>query len=555
MAEIIELNLWTEVLKAQQKSINEHLWEPQVLEYYEHIVCSFLDKTWLTEVITRQRLKEIEANSPLFISAQTGCGKTTLIFKHAISIALAEKKKILYLCSRNSLASQIKRKAMALDNNKNRKVGKTTVCELENSFKPSYFNKHTDFGVLDIWTYQAFFKNHKELEASDYAFVVIDEAHFFLSDATFNRYTELTLNQICKKFQNNRRIYLTATPEECFEAIYKSELHYKNQALCKKLHLYHMSEDYSYIRPCFFTELKDLIEVIRESEPEQKWLIFVYDKSIGHCLLDEISRFEDSTAFFTAKTEDDNVDLLSLINDEILSRRIVVSTKVIDVGVNLKNKNLNIVLFEYDKSEIKQMVGRKRVKEGELLNVFFHIPSLEFINRRLKLCLAAKNQYSILYEKMLHHDSFEELAHPLVFTGGKMRINSFHYQKLRFEYKNFRMLRCLYDLSYDNNDFATYYVDFICGCFPGIQIQKNDYLIKTHKERINELLEKLVGKTLNEQKSQSLIARIFEVLGDPRKNKSRQPSLNTANKLLSKYGFCFKKSSIGILVCSGLKED
>ena len=59
-------------------------------------------------------------------------------------------------------------------------------------------------------------------------------------------------------------------------------------------------------------------------------------------------------------------------------------TNVLACGVNIKTENVNVVVFDDDPIEIKQMVGRKRVKldEDEKVLVYFHVPTIKELNKR-----------------------------------------------------------------------------------------------------------------------------------------------------------------------------
>lgn len=93
---------------------------------------------------------------------------------------------------------------------------------------------------------------------------------------------------------------------------------------------------------------------------------------------------EGDITYYDADTDKELEQYKRLIENEELAHRVTISTKVLDVGVNIKTENVNVVVFDDDPIEIKQMVGRKRVKpdEDEKVLVYFHVPTIKELNKR-----------------------------------------------------------------------------------------------------------------------------------------------------------------------------
>lgn len=105
---ISKVDFWDEVV-----SEGENQWsystKPYSLPSFSKTLCTYCDRGWITDLISQNSLYNLRPETPIFISAQTGSGKTTLIFKECLPLAQKENKRILYLCSRAALAAQVKK--------------------------------------------------------------------------------------------------------------------------------------------------------------------------------------------------------------------------------------------------------------------------------------------------------------------------------------------------------------------------------------------------------------------------------------------------------------
>ena len=110
---IISFDLW-ERIKETLSRTDRYGWQPVP----DHLVecCSF-DKDWIANIISEYDTKSMRPEEPVFIVSQTGTGKSTYILKVCLKVANQEKKKILYLCNRVALSSQMKLRCIDEENN------------------------------------------------------------------------------------------------------------------------------------------------------------------------------------------------------------------------------------------------------------------------------------------------------------------------------------------------------------------------------------------------------------------------------------------------------
>lgn len=134
---------------------------------------------------------------------------------------------------------------------------------------------------------------------------------------------------------------------------------------------YEIKPDYSYINPVYFSTDDDLLDAVKQSAPDEKWLIFVESLRDGNALMEKLrlSGYPD-TVFLTSKTKNESRDSLarmtyaSIVENEAFSQKVVISTKVLDNGVNLCDRALkHIVIQSFEETTFLQMLGRKRIMD------------------------------------------------------------------------------------------------------------------------------------------------------------------------------------------------
>ena len=141
----------------------------------------------IKDIITASKIRSWNKNEIIIINAPTGSGKSYWCRNVLYSIAKQERKKILMLVNRTRIRNQFNEKVEYKEDN-----------------------------ILSIMTYQylenEILKNNKTILAC-YDYIVCDEFHYFLSDAEFNQYTDLSLYEILETYAT--KIFMSATGEEC----------------------------------------------------------------------------------------------------------------------------------------------------------------------------------------------------------------------------------------------------------------------------------------------------------------------------------------------------
>lgn len=136
--------------------------------------------------------KDWKPGEIIVINAQTGSGKTYFILNTLLPYVASKGERLLYLSNRSALRDQVSQ-------------------EFAEEFQDS----------ICIMTYQKFERlrlyNNVENELAEQVlsckYLVMDEAHYFLSDAAFNGNIKSSLGKIRRQKESAVLIYITATRE------------------------------------------------------------------------------------------------------------------------------------------------------------------------------------------------------------------------------------------------------------------------------------------------------------------------------------------------------
>jgi len=366
----------------------------------------------------------------IFISSQTGTGKTYFILEKLLPHIAMKGQKMLYFVNRKILKEQLEqylRDRFQLPRNS---ITIMTYQHLEQMLLYNAF-----IGINELWRYSV---------------VVCDEAHYFLADSTFNTYTNFSYNYIINQLQDKTKIFLSATisgirklldPEPTkrekhivslgVDTMYHSNINQtplasNAQITCKQLletaqnavnnsvyierdfYIYETDSDNAYLNINIISERKQCIDLVIK-DIKSKWLIFVdsikygkeIEKSIKQTIKQKISDLEGKENAEENKKfyEEFKVRLFSseyhnsietvqesrsIAKEEMQSSNVLIATSVMDNGISLKDCNLkNIILIADTEVEFLQMLGRKRreIADDEV-NLYIYKYNQEHFKKR-----------------------------------------------------------------------------------------------------------------------------------------------------------------------------
>ena len=308
---------------------------------------------------------------PILISAPTGCGKTHYVCQNLVKQVQAFDGYVLILTNRSALALQ----------------EKYSLVNTPGGWIPSSANL-TALSVFEgaiVLNYQGVLAQIQELKKYPIRAIVFDEIHFLCTDAMFNTYTQIIYQQILRNFFHAKRIYLSATPEDVRPIIAYEEKLLLNRIMGQPNGIAQISQGrqpYSTIKEYtmnrtramnleLFDEWAQLEKEILSDGSKEKWVVFTSSKEEGKQLKKRLNRGRKIAEYFDAFYKEQHSQAFrDLARTERFQSKVLISTSVLDNGVNFHDDLLkHVVVDSRDKVQIIQMVGRKRLRDGESLTI------------------------------------------------------------------------------------------------------------------------------------------------------------------------------------------
>lgn len=312
--------------------------------------------------------KKWEAGDVVLIESQTGTGKSQFI-KNKLIPYLLDHERLLYVSNRTNLKRQTKKDI--LDN-----FGLSipdTLDELDELTTINNITVSSYHGIVNSILDHTYHDKPK-IDLNFFDYIILDEAHFLLSDSSFNPLTYLAYDLFVNNIHHHSvKIFITATMQEIKNPIITQINRLNNNGFnLDKCNIYEYStgKDYSYLSVKYFHRIKTIGTLIKNDKSDDKWLVFVANKQKeGEELLKMLG--EDMASF--VKSGDKNDEISNIINNSQFSKKVLIATKVLDNGINIIDEKLrHIVIIAWDEITFLQELGRKRVdiKNAEEINLY-----------------------------------------------------------------------------------------------------------------------------------------------------------------------------------------
>ena len=337
------------------------------------------------------------------IQAPTGFGKTYFILHEVLPKVVQSGGKMLLVSNRVAVSYQQKLQVMKI-------VDPSEIGCLT----PEGVLKKTDFGPVKIMTLQALDLFLSTAQGREYAkevsVFVVDEVHYFVADVSFNPSAARLLKVIPKFFIEATRIYMTATLEDALRPVAEAEASAERPMVERTgarfsplmlgqspvVNVYQFTSDrYSQLSVRYYKKDDDLYREIKESG-EDKWLIFVPSKEQGAILQETLG---DDAVFISADSKGNDA-WNQLLDEERLPCRVLITTSVLDCGVNIHDENLKHVVIPFeDRTMFMQALGRVRFKRSPQFTLYVkaisqkRLNGLLYRNRELLSCAAEIQQH------------------------------------------------------------------------------------------------------------------------------------------------------------------
>ncbi len=295
-----------------------------------------MNKVWVSDVITNDEIEKWEPGDVVTIRANTGDGKSFFIKSKLYDYAKSHGEKILFLLHRENTISQFQNEII--------RDGKGDT--------------------IHVHTYQHFEQPllyGRETNLADYKYIVVDEAHYFISDSAFNNRTDLSFDAIMNQ-GNSVRIFMSATIDGIQEYI---NINRRIETID-----YVIPPSTKCVRTLTFFGKDDMLDEFAKQflERGEKAIFFINNARKAYELF---QRFRDVSTFNCSKSNilHRNVDeeaIAKMLSSEKFDTPFLITTSCFDAGANIVDTELkNIVIDMRDVDTIIQCAGRKRLQSEE----------------------------------------------------------------------------------------------------------------------------------------------------------------------------------------------
>ena len=459
-------------------------------------------------------------NTKIVMDGGTGTGKTFFNLNILGTYAKEQRKRVLYLCNRKGLKHQIIREVRALGL-------KETVYVMTYQQLESFINSNTIIG--------------------DFDYIIAAECHYSTNDARFNDYTDISYNFL-KNQNGNVVTYVSATAKVFFNHLLKEKV--------SSDHYFNIPKKYDYVKKFYFYQKKALVKKagdILTQEEDSKIVIFcnAYDR-----VLELYKVFGDRASYCASKNAK---KLQAIINENVIyehedgtvtfDKRILITTKVLDNGIDIKDRMVKHIFNEiFDADSAIQAFGRKRPVDADDTCTFYQklytkqaIQSmLNTDNNYAKQIDLFKNDYDQFY-KIYGNNRRVMQRNPIFYCNfGKNKADG------KPDYHHMRYNKYKMDIEIYNDMKKTSYEDVILNLF-GHDIRSKAEWLDIYINEKDEFLDYL--HTLEERwlfaEDRKELVKWFETIGV----KLRRAGINTLNGALqdyygNKYKFRFRNKQL-----------
>lgn len=334
-----------------------------------------MSKKYLSDIMSDfekefEWMQKMKSNVPGIIQAPTGYGKSTFFKQSFCDYCRKNEYIAIMLLPRTAPVSEFAAELKAANNN----------------------------DVLTLATYQSITAKQDPL---DYDFIICDECHFFVTDAAFNRDTDICFELI--KQSRGVKIFISATPEplepilyECFPIIHKSSVSVSENDNIKAVNLLPINNE------------KQLHETVCNIMPvlPEKAIIFCSSAKDAHTIW---ARFRANALLVCSKESKYFEDVDQAAYNKMLTThkfdcKYLVCTSAVDVGVSLCDLEIRDIICTFEPNNwttIVQCIGRKRPK-NEADKITLHLRNCD--EKRIDKMVQATQKILEHYNYWRAHD-------------------------------------------------------------------------------------------------------------------------------------------------------
>ncbi|MEY8393101.1 DEAD/DEAH box helicase family protein [Lachnospiraceae bacterium 45-W7] len=398
-------------------------------------------KHFISEIFDEDRICRIGPGHPYCLATPPDSGKTTLVLKKICGCARARSKKVLLLVNRRAVFGEIRVRMIEAELEEEISDNHLEIWEiqsLEGNGKTAekLREKMKDFKYICIdechyFTQDARFNPRTQVSFECIVELIPSHICFFLSgtpkdfialmekkldvmnqerrqeyEVEMEKYEQYTAEKFCDLWdeileqfhvKDDSAVWISKIEDEFEEWKWKEAIPPPEEPEQIKLEVWNeIVPDYSRLDIHHYRRLDDLIPLVLEGR--QKWIVFVNSKKEGKRFkkildgkfkeMQEVQKSKCRVVFLDSNYQSEKKAtkvMQGIFEQGKLKAKVLITTSVLDNGINILDPKLsNLVLMTFDDTDAIQMIGRKRLRNEERLNLYLPYGTQKFFSKQLR---------------------------------------------------------------------------------------------------------------------------------------------------------------------------
>lgn len=352
-------------------------------------------KNYVSETFTQEVLDGLVKEKIYLVGSECGSGKTTAIMTKLVPYAKEKNKNILYLCNRTALKNQLDHKYKWT--NKYDELIETNINVTLKMYQ-------SITGIMEMNLID-------EVIGTDFGYIVIDEAHLIYDASDYDFKAHRFIQFINECTSNSVVIALSGTPNSFIKLkdYFKREIKQiryvdKKNNKIRRILLTTDKEEFKETIIKYLDNHSKVLSLVSDAEQLKAAKISFVNKDMATLLSEANKKVELYMDY-----KDRNV-LSKIIDEEEMICDLIVSTKFLDVGVNIATHQNFLVAYYCNEmiNTIEQFRSRLRFAEDSPyhLDLLFKVMTKTSSNNRIKKIKMYLQRYEELYKV---YGTFEEI--------------------------------------------------------------------------------------------------------------------------------------------------
>lgn len=388
-----------------------------------------------------ENYKNWEIGQFIFLDCPTGAGKSYFLLNVLMPYAIANARSIAIYVPRTTLLKKYQSDFIeaCLTHNISFEVAKSLVF---------------------VGTYQALESQLCKGQNPPHSYYIcLDEAHYFLEDAAFNSNTMLSYQYFCEHrssvtlsisatgaritemFINDLRLSerytYTGISDEIVEKTYPiSDTGMRVLIFPLIYDIYYLPRNYDYATVKYLEPRFKIWDIVQQ-DPQSKWLILISNIEMGKSYCRELMEHDISSAILYSENMIEEVETVDILTSmEKFNQEVLIATSVIDTGINIYDYDLrNIVLIADTSESFLQLLGRKRLHDGEKITLYIAQQTPEYFENRYRhtsellskfatIAFPNWDSYADVFEYARNYGWDANLGHLFCYTQNKLLVST-----------------------------------------------------------------------------------------------------------------------------------